>query len=98
MLQLLLVMWALEHGSVFLLLCWVTTAPLLLSVTRASDVAKKRWLVPLPSKQWPWVAAAAAGLGEAARFPQFPALFCVRAPLNVLMIAAVVSPAAACSA
>lgn len=61
-LQLLLVTWALEHASVFLLLCWVTTAPLLLSVTRASDVAKKRWLVPSPSKQWPWVAAAAAGL------------------------------------
>lgn len=66
LLQLLLVMWALEHASVFLLLCWVTVVPLLLGVTRAADVAKRRWLVALANKQLPWLAVAAAGLGESA--------------------------------
>lgn len=62
--QLLLVMGVLEHASVFLLLCWVLVVPLMLGLTRAADVARKRWLLPVPSKQLPWIAAAAAGLGE----------------------------------
>jgi hypothetical protein len=65
-LQLLLVMWVLEHSSVYLLLCWLLVVPLLLGVTRAAHVAKRSWLVPLQASQLPWLAAAAAGLGETA--------------------------------
>lgn len=64
LLQLLLVMWVLEHASVFLLLCWLVVVPLLLGVTRAAHVAKRSWLQPLQASQLPWLAAAAAGLGE----------------------------------
>lgn len=63
-LQLLLVMWVLEHSSVFLLCCWVTVVPLLLGASRAADVARTRWLLPESGKQLPWLAAAAVGLGE----------------------------------
>jgi hypothetical protein len=63
LLQLLLVMWVLEHASVFLLLCWCTVVPLLLGVTRLADVARKKPLL-LDNRQLPALAVAAAGLGE----------------------------------
>jgi hypothetical protein len=74
LLQLLLVMWVLEHASVNLLLCWLLVVPLLLGVTRAAHVAKSSWLQPLQASQLPWLAAAAAGLGEAnvQRHPAHP--------------------------
>jgi hypothetical protein len=52
------------HGSVYMLLCWVTVLPVLISYSRIADVSMKALVMPLPQHLRPPVALACIGLGK----------------------------------
>jgi hypothetical protein len=52
------------HGSVYMLLCWVTVMPVLISCSRVADVSMKASAKPLPQHLQAPIVAACVGLGE----------------------------------
>jgi hypothetical protein len=64
LLQVVLISAFLLHGSVYMLLCWVTVVPLLISYSRATDINTKTMAIPVPHYLRVPLMVACLGFGE----------------------------------
>jgi hypothetical protein len=71
------------HGSVYMLLCWVTVMPVLISCSRVADVSMKASAKPLPQHLQAPIVAACVGLGESQEHLMGPCLITCVANISV---------------